>query len=164
GREGALWRISRQRAGGGRGVGNPHRAAPYRARPPGGEVRPAFPGKANAGALRPLAEIAGRLEAHFRDMQDLEFTIERGKLWMLHTRTGKRTTRAALRMAVEMAEEGLISRAEALCRIDPGALDSFLHPTIDPEAQGEVIAVGLPASPGAVTGEIVFSSEEAERM
>ncbi|MCT8991460.1 pyruvate, phosphate dikinase [Chelativorans sp. SCAU2101] len=111
-----------------------------------------------------LAEIAGRLEAHFRDMQDLEFTIERGKLWMLHTRTGKRTTRAALRMAVEMAEEGLISRAEALCRIDPGALDSFLHPTIDPEAQGEVIAVGLPASPGAVTGEIVFSSEEAERM
>ncbi len=115
-------------------------------------------------AFASFVEVAGRLESHYRDMQDLEFTIERGKLWMLQTRSGKRTTKAALKIAVDMAEEGLISRAEALCRIDPASLDQLLHPTIDPDAQRDMIATGLPASPGAATGEIVFSSEEAEEM
>ena len=115
-------------------------------------------------AFASFVEVAGRLESHYRDMQDLEFTIECGKLWMLQTRSGKRTTKAALKIAVDMAEEGLISRAEALCRIDPASLDQLLHPTIDPDAQRDMIATGLPASPGAATGEIVFSSEEAEEM
>jgi pyruvate,orthophosphate dikinase len=97
-------------------------------------------------------------------MQDLEFTIERGKLWMLQTRSGKRTAKAALRIAVEMAGEGLISEEEAVLRIDPASLDQLLHPTIDPKARRDVIGVGLPASPGAATGEIVFSSDEAEEM
>ncbi|WP_378943814.1 pyruvate, phosphate dikinase [Mesorhizobium sp. ANAO-SY3R2] len=108
--------------------------------------------------------ISERLEKHYRDMQDLEFTIERGKLWMLQTRSGKRTAKAALKIAVEMAAEGLISKEEAIGRIDPASLDQLLHPTIDPKAQREVISVGLPASPGAATGEIVFSSDEAEEM
>ncbi|MDZ5698806.1 pyruvate, phosphate dikinase [Chelativorans sp. M5D2P16] len=111
-----------------------------------------------------FVKTAERLEAHYRDMQDLEFTIERGKLWMLQTRSGKRTTAAALKIAVDMANEGLISRAEAVCRIDPAALDQLLHPTIDPDAQRDMIAAGLPASPGAATGEIVFSPDEAEEM
>src|SRR5690606_23740392 len=102
-----------------------------------------------------------RLERHYRDMQDLEFTIERGKLWMLQTRSGKRTAKAALKMAVDMAEEGLISKEQAVARIDPASLDQLLHPTIDPRARREVIGAGLPASPGAATGEIVFTSEEA---
>jgi pyruvate,orthophosphate dikinase len=97
-------------------------------------------------------------------MQDLEFTIERGKLWMLQTRSGKRTAKAALKVAVDMAGEGLITREEAVARIDPASLDQLLHPTIDPKAARDVIAVGLPASPGAATGEIVFSSHEAEDM
>jgi len=113
-------------------------------------------------AFSAFVEIAGRLESHYRDMQDLEFTIERGKLWMLQTRSGKRTTKAALRIAVEMADEGLISREEAVCRIDPASLDQLLHPTIDPSAHRDVIGMGLPASPGGATGEIVFSSEDAE--
>jgi len=95
-------------------------------------------------------------------MQDLEFTIERGKLWMLQTRSGKRTAKAALRIAVEMAAEGLITREEAVARIDPSSLDQLLHPTIDPAAARDVNAIGLPASPGAATGEIVFSSDDAE--
>jgi pyruvate,orthophosphate dikinase len=97
-------------------------------------------------------------------MQDLEFTIERGKLWMLQTRSGKRTAKAALKIAVDMANEGLITKEEAVCRIDPASLDQLLHPTIDPKAARDVIGVGLPASPGAATGEIVFSSDEAEEM
>ncbi|WP_173931078.1 pyruvate, phosphate dikinase [Chelativorans sp. Marseille-P2723] len=113
-------------------------------------------------AFAAFAQIAEKLESHYRDMQDLEFTIERGKLWMLQTRSGKRTTKAALKIAVEMANEGLISREEALCRIDPAALDQLLHPTIDPNAERDLVATGLPASPGAATGEIVFTSEEAE--
>ena len=108
--------------------------------------------------------IAERLESHYREMQDLEFTIERGKLWMLQTRSGKRTTSAAIRIAVEMAREGLISQDEAVRRIDPLSLDQLLHPTLDPEAEKSVIAKGLPASPGAATGEIVFTAEEAERL
>jgi pyruvate,orthophosphate dikinase len=102
------------------------------------------------------------LEKHYRDMQDLEFTVERGKLWMLQTRNGKRTARAALRVAVEMANEGLISRDDAITRVDPAALDQLLHPTIDPTAKRVALAKGLPASPGAASGEIAFSADEAE--
>ncbi|CAG0962084.1 pyruvate, orthophosphate dikinase [Rhizobiaceae bacterium] len=115
-------------------------------------------------AFRSFVAIADRLENHYRDMQDLEFTIERGKLWMLQTRSGKRTAKAALRIAVDMAAEGLITREEAVARIDPASLDQLLHPTIDPAAKRDVIGIGLPASPGAATGEIVFSSDEAEDL
>src|SRR5580704_3300504 len=97
-------------------------------------------------------------------MQDLEFTAEQDKLWMLQTRSGKRTARAALRIAVELANEGVITRKEAVTRVDPGALDQLLHPTIDPNAERKVVATGLPASPGAASGEIVFSSDEAEAL
>ncbi|MDR6431529.1 pyruvate, phosphate dikinase [Brucella pseudogrignonensis] len=114
-------------------------------------------------AFAEFLKVADRLEQHYRDMQDLEFTIERGKLWMLQTRSGKRTAKAALKMAVEMAAEGLITQEEAVLRIDPAALDQLLHPTIDPRAERIVIGQGLPASPGAATGEIVFSSEDAEQ-
>ena len=114
-------------------------------------------------AFAEFLQVADRLEQHYRDMQDLEFTIERGKLWMLQTRSGKRTAKAALKMAVEMANEGLISEQEAILRIDPAALDQLLHPTIDPKAERQVVGMGLPASPGAATGEIVFSSEDAEQ-
>jgi pyruvate,orthophosphate dikinase len=104
------------------------------------------------------------LEKHYRDMQDMEFTVERGKFWMLQTRNGKRTARAALRVAVEMANEGLISRQEAIHRIEPASLDQLLHPTLDPKAERRIVATGLPASPGAASGEIVFSSDEAEAL
>ncbi|WP_181705849.1 pyruvate, phosphate dikinase [Chthonobacter rhizosphaerae] len=113
-------------------------------------------------AFREFVRICGVLERHYRDMQDLEFTIERGKLWMLQARSGKRTAEAALRIAVEMAEEGLITREEAVRRIEPSSLDQLLHPTIDPAARRDVIGSGLPASPGAASGEIVFTSDEAE--
>ncbi|HEY5820142.1 MAG TPA: pyruvate, phosphate dikinase [Mesorhizobium sp.] len=115
-------------------------------------------------AFSNFVDISARLEKHYRDMQDLEFTIERGKLWMLQTRSGKRTAKAALKIAVEMAAEGLIGEKEAVLRIEPGSLDQLLHPTIDPNARREVIGAGLPASPGAATGEIVFTSDEAEEM
>src|SRR5271156_1328031 len=115
-------------------------------------------------AFAELKRIHGVLERHYRDMQDLEFTIEQGKLWMLQTRSGKRTAQAALRIAVELAQEKLISKEEAVARVDPAALDQLLHPTIDPNAERKVIATGLPASPGAASGEIVFSSEEAETL
>ena len=105
-----------------------------------------------------------RLEAHYRDMQDLEFTVQEGKLWMLQTRSGKRTVKAALKVAVDMADEGLISREEAVARISADGLDQLLHPTLDPDAEREVIATGLPASPGAAVGEIVFDSDEAESL
>jgi pyruvate,orthophosphate dikinase len=116
------------------------------------------------GTFAELQHTFDLLERHYRDMQDMEFTIQSGKLWMLQTRTGKRTARAALKIAVDMAEEGLISREEAVMRIDPASLDQLLHPTLDPEARREVIATGLPASPGAASGEIVFDSDEAERL
>jgi pyruvate,orthophosphate dikinase len=115
-------------------------------------------------AFAELKRIDALLEKHYRDMQDLEFTVERGKLWMLQTRSGKRTAKAAIRIAVELAQERLISRGEAVMRVDPAALDQLLHPTIDPAAERVVIATGLPASPGAACGEIVFSSEEAELL
>src|SRR5690606_35582447 len=111
-----------------------------------------------------LTRIYTLLEKHYRDMQDLEFTVEQGRLWMLQTRNGKRTARAALKIAVDLAREGLISRHEAVLRIEPGSLDQLLHPTIDPDAERDVIATGLPASPGAAAGEIVFSSDEAAKL
>src|SRR3954449_9594527 len=113
-------------------------------------------------AFAELCRIQGALEGHYRDMQDLEFTVEQGKLWMLQTRSGKRTANAALKIAVELAGEGVITRKEAVTRVDPAGLDQLLHPTIDPKAERKVIASGLPASPGAATGEIVFNSEDAE--
>ncbi len=110
-----------------------------------------------------LARVFDLLENHYRDMQDIEFTVERGKLWMLQTRSGKRTAKAALRIAVEMAQEGLISEEEAVARVDAAALDQLLHPTLDPEAQRDVLTKGLPASPGAASGIIVFDADTAER-
>ncbi|MDF2995401.1 MAG: pyruvate, phosphate dikinase [Xanthobacteraceae bacterium] len=111
-----------------------------------------------------FTRVAGVLEQHYRDMQDLEFTVERGKLWMLQTRSGKRTAKAALRIAVELAEAGVISREEAISRVEPASLDQLLHPMLDPKAERKVIGGGLPASPGAASGEIVFSADEAERL
>ena len=118
--------------------------------------------KAMPEAYAELVRIYGILENHYRDMQDMEFTVEKGKLWMLQTRNGKRTARAALRIAVDLASEGLISQDEAVGRVDPAALDQLLHPTIDPKAERTIIATGLPASPGAASGEIVFNSDDAE--
>ncbi|RUY08107.1 pyruvate, phosphate dikinase, partial [Mesorhizobium sp. M7A.F.Ca.US.005.03.2.1] len=115
-------------------------------------------------AFQSFVTISDSLEKHYRDMQDLEFTIERGKLWMLQTRSGKRTAKAALKIAVEMAQDRLITKEEAVARIDPASLDQLLHPTIDPKAARDVIGIGLPASPGAATGEIVFSSADAEDL
>ncbi len=109
-----------------------------------------------------LVEIYQRLERHYRDMQDIEFTIQKGRLWMLQTRTGKRTAAAAVRIAVEMVEEGLITKEEAVKRVDPASLDQLLHPTIDPKAEKLLLTKGLPASPGAASGKVVFSSEEAD--
>jgi pyruvate, orthophosphate dikinase len=111
-----------------------------------------------------FVRITELLEKHYRDMQDMEFTVERGKLWMLQTRNGKRTGKAALRLAVEMAHEGLIDRKEAVMRVEPDSLDQLLHPTIDPKAERRIIATGLPASPGAACGEIVFKPDEAEQL
>ncbi|MEH2519603.1 pyruvate,orthophosphate dikinase [Bradyrhizobium sp. AZCC 1610] len=115
-------------------------------------------------AFKELTRFYTLLEKHYRDMQDMEFTVEQGKLWMLQTRGGKRTAKAALRIAVELANEGLISKKDAVMRIDPASLDQLLHPTIDPTAKRDVIATGLPASPGAASGEIVFSSDEAAKL
>ena len=109
-----------------------------------------------------LAKVFDLLENHYRDMQDIEFTVERGKLWMLQTRSGKRTAKAALKIAVDMAQEGLITEEEAVLRVDPGALDQLLHPTLDPKAARDVIARGLPASPGAASGLVVFDADTAE--
>ena len=110
-----------------------------------------------------FVDVVGRLESHYRDMQDIEFTVEQGRLWMLQTRNGKRTAKSALKIAVELASEGVISHEEAVSRVEPAALDQLLHPTIDPKAERKVIANGLPASPGAATGKIVFDADEAER-
>ncbi|PCI28511.1 MAG: pyruvate, phosphate dikinase [SAR324 cluster bacterium] len=115
-------------------------------------------------AYRQLYEIQDNLEQHYQDMQDLEFTIQEGKLYMLQTREGKRTGRAAVKIAVEMVEEGLIDEQEALLRISPEQIEAFLHPMIDPEATKKVIATGLPASPGGVTGRVVFSADDAVKV
>jgi pyruvate,orthophosphate dikinase len=109
-----------------------------------------------------LKTIYEKLESHYRDMQDIEFTIQEGKLWMLQTRSGKRTTKAALKIAVDMADEGVITPEEAVMRIDAAQLDQLLHPMLDPNAEKRILTTGLPASPGAATGEIVFDPEKAE--
>lgn len=109
-----------------------------------------------------LVDVFDRLERHYRDMQDIEFTVQEGKLWMLQTRSGKRTAKAALKIAVELAGEGLIDEKTAITRVDPRALDQLLHPTLDPDAHRDVLTRGLPASPGAASGKVVFDSDEAE--
>ena len=108
-------------------------------------------------------DVVARLERHYRDMQDVEFTVEQGQLYMLQTRNGKRTAKAALKMAVDMANADLISREEAVMRVDPASLDQLLHPTIDPASPRDLVASGLPASPGAATGAVVFDADEAQR-
>ena len=113
---------------------------------------------------RELKEIFIKLERHYKDMQDIEFTVENNKLWMLQTRTGKRTAKAAIKIAVDMVKEKLISKKEAVLRIDPNTLDTLLHPTLDETVKKNVIASGLPASPGAASGKVVFSADEAERL
>jgi pyruvate,orthophosphate dikinase len=105
-----------------------------------------------------------KLEAHYRDMQDIEFTVEKGRLWMLQTRNGKRTAKAAQKIDVDLASEGKLTKEEAIKRIDPASLDQLLHPTLDPKAERFVLGTGLPASPGAATGEVVFEAGEAERL
>src|SRR5690606_25533397 len=109
-----------------------------------------------------LAHVFELLERHYRDMQDIEFTVQQGKLWMLQTRSGKRTAKAALKMAVDMAGEGLIDEREAVLRVDPMALDQLLHPTLDPNAARDVLTKGLPASPGAASGRVVLDADTAE--
>ena len=111
-----------------------------------------------------LDQILKKLEKHYKDMQDVEFTVENQKLWMLQTRSGKRTSKSAVKIAVDMVKEKLISKKEAVLRIDPHSLDTLLHPTLDEKTKIEVIANGLPASPGAASGKVVFSSDEAERL
>ena len=114
--------------------------------------------------FRELKKILKLLENHYKDMQDVEFTVENKKLWILQTRSGKRTAKSAIKIAVDMVKEKLISKQEALLRIDPGSLDNLLHPSIDEKSSIKVIAYGLPASPGAASGKVVFTSEEAERL
>jgi pyruvate,orthophosphate dikinase len=111
-----------------------------------------------------LEKILMKLENHYKDMQDVEFTVENNKLWILQTRSGKRTSKSAVKLAVDMVKEKLISKKEAILRIDPSSLDTLLHPTLDEKSEINVIANGLPASPGAASGKVVFSSEEAERL
>ncbi|MBV7255998.1 pyruvate, phosphate dikinase [Pacificimonas sp. WHA3] len=110
-----------------------------------------------------LAATFARLESHYADMQDIEFTVEQGKLWLLQTRSGKRTAKAALKIAVDMVADGVISKEEAVRRVEPQALDQLLHPALDPDAPRDVLTVGLPASPGAASGVIAFTADEAER-
>ena len=107
-----------------------------------------------------LAKVFLKLEKHYKDMQDIEFTVENNKLWMLQTRSGKRTAKAAIKIAVDMVKEKLISKKEAIKRIDPNTLDTLLHPTLDDKVEKEVIASGLPASPGAASGKVVFTADE----
>jgi len=133
------------------------------ARVAAGESKPSME-EAMPEAFGRLVEVYRRLETHYRDMQDIEFTVQQGRLWMLQTRSGKRTAKAALKIAVDMAAEGLIDRAEAVGRIEPASLDQLLHPTLDPDAEKTVIAKGLPASPGAACGKVVFSADDAETL
>jgi pyruvate,orthophosphate dikinase len=118
--------------------------------------------KAMPAAYAELMEVRAKLENHYKDMQDIEFTVQQNKLYMLQTRNGKRTAAASLRMAVEMAEEGLIDQAEAVMRVNPSSLDQLLHPMLDPKAPRTILGKGLPASPGAASGTVVFSADEAE--
>ncbi|MEM9617283.1 MAG: pyruvate, phosphate dikinase [Pseudomonadota bacterium] len=128
-----------------------------------GETDPSLE-EAMPKAYGELVEVFDKLENHYRDMQDIEFTIQENKLWMLQTRNGKRTAKAALKIAVDLCEEGLISQEEAILRVEPGSLDQLLHPSLDPDAPRDLVLTGLPASPGAASGEVVFSADEAERL
>jgi pyruvate,orthophosphate dikinase len=128
-----------------------------------GEVAPSME-EALPEVFAQFVEVVGKLQSHYRDMQDIEFTVEQGRLYMLQTRSGKRTAKAALKIAVDMVAEGMISETEAVLRIEPESLDQLLHPTIDPSAARDLIANGLPASPGAATGKLVFDADEAERL
>jgi pyruvate,orthophosphate dikinase len=128
-----------------------------------GETKPSME-EAMPEVFAQFVDVVGRLEAHYRDMQDIEFTVEQGRLWMLQTRNGKRTAKSALKIAVDLAAEGVISQEEAVSRVEPSALDQLLHPTLDPNAERKVVAAGLPASPGAATGKITFDADEAERL
>ena len=134
-----------------------------RAREAMGETDPSLE-EAMPEAYAELVAVFDKLENHYRDMQDIEFTIQDKKLWMLQTRNGKRTAKAALKIAVDMCGEGLISEEEAVGRVDAHSLDQLLHPTLDPDAPRDLILTGLPASPGAASGEVVFNSDEAERL
>ncbi|SNB60776.1 pyruvate phosphate dikinase [Arboricoccus pini] len=114
------------------------------------------------GTYKELTDVFDKLEAHYREMQDIEFTVQQGKLYVLQTRTGKRTAAAALKIAVDLAAEKVITQDEAVGRVEPASLDQLLHPTLDPKAERKIIAKGLPASPGAVSGKVVFNAEDAE--
>ena len=114
--------------------------------------------------FRQLKKIFKQLEKKYKDMQDIEFTIENNKLWMLQTRSGKRTARSAIKIAVDMVKEKLITNKEAVLRVDPNILDTLLHPTLNEKAEKKIIASGLPASPGAASGKVTFSADEAERL
>ncbi|HXH16678.1 MAG TPA: pyruvate, phosphate dikinase [Sphingomonas sp.] len=126
-------------------------------------AKPASMEEAMPEVYTQLADVFDTLENHYRDMQDIEFTVEKTKLWMLQTRAGKRTAKAALKIAVDMANEGLITREEAILRVEPMALDQLLHPTLDPKAVRDVLTKGLPASPGAASGAVVFDADAAEK-
>ncbi len=126
-------------------------------------AKPASMEEAMPEVYAQLAGVFDTLENHYRDMQDIEFTVEKTKLWMLQTRAGKRTAKAALKIAVDMANEGLITREEAIMRVEPAALDQLLHPTLDPNARRDVLTKGLPASPGAASGTVVFDADTAEK-
>src|SRR5271169_3717577 len=115
------------------------------------------------GPYAELVAVRATLEKHYRDMQDMEFTIQQKRLYMLQTRNGKRTAAASLRIAIEMAQDGLIDRKEAVQRVNPAALDQLLHPTLDPKAPRTLLAKGLPASPGAASGAVVFTARSEER-
>jgi len=128
-----------------------------------GDVQPSME-EALPEVFTQFKSVVEKLEKHYRDMQDIEFTVEKGRLYMLQTRNGKRTAKAALKVAVDLASEGLITKEEAVMRVEPASLDQLLHPTIDPGSPRDVIATGLPASPGAATGKVVFSAEEAEKL
>jgi pyruvate,orthophosphate dikinase len=139
------------------GIRTPQPMASFRAKPGERPMETAMP-----AAYNELMQVRETLERHYKDMQDIEFTVQSGKLYMLQTRNGKRTAAAALRIAVEMAQEGLIDRREAVLRVNPASLDQLLHPTLDPKAARSLISRGLPASPGAAAGAVVFSADEAE--
>jgi pyruvate,orthophosphate dikinase len=139
------------------GIRTPQPMARARAKPGELPMEDAMP-----AAYAELMAVRQTLERHYKDMQDIEFTVQSGKLYMLQTRNGKRTAAASLRIAVEMAQEGLIDRREAVLRVNPASLDQLLHPTLDPKARRTLISRGLPASPGAAAGAVVFSSDEAE--
>src|SRR5579883_3384449 len=139
------------------GIRTPQPLLKVRAKPGETAMEEAMP-----QAFAELMEVRRRLEEHYRDMQDLEFTVQQNRLYMLQTRNGKRTAAASLKIAVDMAREGLIDQKEAVRRVNPGALDQLLHPTLDPKAPRTLFARGLPASPGAACGSVVFSADEAE--